>query len=212
MLVKVREVNRNWTTHNHGEKTTVWQPLLNPHFQKTYHYFPCLMSPWKIPLASQACFYLTWPESEKAFPWSVCQKHLEGASLVAQWWRIHLSMWEAQVLSLVQDDCTCPGATKTGRHNYWACTLEPTSCKYWGHVQQLLNPVCPRACAPQQEKPLQWEDCTLQLESSPRLPQLEKSLHNNEDSEKPKKKKTLRWSCLKSELPRVVHVYWGKSG
>ena len=100
----------------------------------------------------------------------------------------------------IQDDCTCPGATKTGRHNYWACTLEPTSCKYWAHVQQLLNPVCPRACAAQQEKPLQWEDRTLQLESSPRLPQLEKSLHNNEDSEKQKKKKktkTLRWSCLK---------------
>ena len=39
----------------------------------------------------------------------------------------------------------------------------------------------PRACALQQEKPLQREAPTLQLESSPYSPQLEKSLHSNED-------------------------------
>ena len=32
-----------------------------------------------------------------------------------------------------------------------------------------------RACAPQREKPLQWEACTPQLESSPCSPQLEKA-------------------------------------
>ena len=37
------------------------------------------------------------------------------------------------------------------------------------------------ACAPQQEKPPQWEAHAPQLESSPCSPQLEKSLHNNKD-------------------------------
>ena len=40
---------------------------------------------------------------------------------------------------------------------------------------QLLKPVNPRACAPQQEKPQQWGACVPQPESSPLLPQLEKS-------------------------------------
>ena len=51
------------------------------------------------------------------------------------------------------------------------------------HASEQLNPVChsywvcvPRACAPQEEKPLKWEPHALQLESSPHLPQLEKSL------------------------------------
>ena len=33
-------------------------------------------------------------------------------------------------------------------------------------MPQLLEPTHPRACALQQEKPLQWEACTLQLQSS----------------------------------------------
>ena len=40
--------------------------------------------------------------------------------------------------------------------------------------QQLLTPPLPRARAPPQEK-------ALQLESSPHLPQLEQSMHSNED-------------------------------
>ena len=60
-----------------------------------------------------------------------------GTSLVAQWLRIHLPMQGTQVRALVWEDPTCRGATKPVRHNYWA------------HV--------PRACAPQQEKPPQWE-------------------------------------------------------
>ena len=51
---------------------------------------------------------------------------------------------------------------------------------------QLLS-LCSRAHAPQ-EKPLQWETLTLQLESSrpPPQPQLEKSLHSNKDLAQPK--------------------------
>ena len=39
---------------------------------------------------------------------------------------------------------------------------------------QLLKPTCSRVHAPQEEKPLHWEVHPTQLESSPRLPQLEK--------------------------------------
>ena len=59
-------------------------------------------------------------------------------------------------------------------HNYWACALEPGSYNYLAHWLQLLKATCPRACAPQQEKTLQWRACTEQLESSPHSPQLEK--------------------------------------
>ena len=44
----------------------------------------------------------------------------------------------------------------------------------------------PRACVPQQEKPLQGEALELQLECSLHLPQLEKSLCRNEDPLQPK--------------------------
>ena len=52
-------------------------------------------------------------------------------------------------------------------HNYWACALEPRSHNYWPYMPQLLKPAQPRACAWQQEKPLQWEACAQQLERSP---------------------------------------------
>ena len=38
----------------------------------------------------------------------------------------------------------------------------------------VTEPACPRPHAVQQEKPLPWETCALQLEKSPFLPQLEK--------------------------------------
>ena len=49
-------------------------------------------------------------------------------------------MQGTQVRALVQEDPTCLGATKSMRHNYWACALEPTSHNYWAHVPQLLKP------------------------------------------------------------------------
>ena len=42
----------------------------------------------------------------------------EGASLVAQWLRICLSMQETQVQALVWEDPTCRGATKPVCHSY----------------------------------------------------------------------------------------------
>ena len=71
------------------------------------------------------------------------------------------------------DTGSSSGATKPVQHNYWACALEPTSHNYWARVPQLLKPV-PRACAPQQEKPPQWEAHAPQ-QSSPRSLQLEEA-------------------------------------
>ena len=58
---------------------------------------------------------------------------------------------------LVWKDSTCDRATKPACCNCWSPTAHP------------------RACVLQQEKPLQWEACVLQLESHARLLQLEKA-------------------------------------
>ena len=58
-----------------------------------------------------------------------------------------------QVQSLIQEDSTCWGAAKPVHHNYWTHALS-------------------------QEKLPQWEARTLQPESSPHLPQLEKGQVN----------------------------------
>ena len=53
-----------------------------------------------------------------------------GASLVAQWLRIHLPMQGTRVQALVREDPTCCGATMPMRHSYRACALEPASHNY----------------------------------------------------------------------------------
>ena len=68
------------------------------------------------------------------------KKSAIGTSLVAQWLRIRLPMQGSQVRSLVREDPMCRGATKPVHHNYWACTLKPTSHNYRAHVPQLLEP------------------------------------------------------------------------
>ena len=67
-------------------------------------------------------------------------------------------------------------------HNYGACDLGLGSHNCWAYYMlQLLKPTLPKAHAPQQERPQQWDVCALHLESSPYLLQLEKSPHSNED-------------------------------
>ena len=90
-----------------------------------------------------------------------------GASLVAQWLRIGLPVQGTRVRALVWEDPTCRGATKPVSHNYWAWALEPTNHNYWAHV--------PRARAPQQEKPPQWEAHAPQQRVAPCSLQLEKA-------------------------------------
>ena len=43
---------------------------------------------------------------------------MAGASLVAQWLRIHLPLQGTRVRALVQEDPTCRGTTKPIHHNY----------------------------------------------------------------------------------------------
>ena len=64
---------------------------------------------------------------------NICKR----AFLVAQWLRICLPMQGTRVRALVWEDPTCRGATSPVSHNYWACACG--------------------VCAPQQERPRQWE-------------------------------------------------------
>ena len=95
------------------------------------------------------------------------------ASLVAQWWKVYLSMQETRVWSLIWEDLTCHGATEHLRHSYWACALDQGSRSRWSP--------CSTA-----EKPPQWEARTRQLDSGPSSLQLEESLCSNEDPAEPK--------------------------
>ena len=58
---------------------------------------------------------------------------------------------------------------------------KPLCHNYWARE--------PRACDQQQEKPLQWEDHALQLESSSHSPQLEKAHEQQQRPSITKKKK-----------------------
>ena len=70
-------------------------------------------------------------------------------------------MQGTRVRALVREDRTCHGATKSLRHNYWACALEAVSHNYWASA--------PRARALQQEKPPQWETRSRQQGVAPAL-------------------------------------------
>ena len=105
---------------------------------------------------------------------------------------VRLPMQGTRVRSLVREDPMCRGATKPMSHNYWACALEPAHHNNWARAPQLLSPRTtttearvPRARAPQQEKPPQWEACAPQ-QSGPRSPQLEKAHGSNKDPTRPK--------------------------
>jgi len=98
---------------------------------------------------------------------AVLDKNDFWASMVAQWWRIHLPMWKTWVQSLVWEGHTCHGATKPVYHNSWACALRVKEPK-------LLSP-----------RALQQETREATTMSSPHLLQLEKSPHSNEDPAQP---------------------------
>ena len=104
-------------------------------------------------------WYHLYMESKKWYKWTHLQNR-NRASLVAQWLRICLPTQGTRVRSLVWEAPTCRRATKPVRHNYWACALEPASHNYWRPRATTTEACTPRACAPQQEKPPQWEACT----------------------------------------------------
>ena len=69
-----------------------------------------------------------------------------GTSLLTQWIRIHLPMWETWIRSMVQKDPTCHRSTKLV------------------HLQQ-MKPVYPKVSMLQHQKPLHWEACAPQWEN-----------------------------------------------
>ena len=90
-------------------------------------------------------------------------------------------MQEARVWSLVQEDPMCNGATKPMGHNYWACALEPGSRIYRVLSPHVLEPV------------------SIQPESSPHLPWLERSLSTavkTQPSQVNKQKTAHDWTAL----------------
>ena len=85
---------------------------------------------------------------------------------MAQWLRIHLPMQGTWVGSWSRKILHAVGS--------WTC------------VPQLLRPACPRACALQQEKPLQREAQALPQESSAHTLHLEKPHAQYKDPSQPK--------------------------
>ena len=95
--------------------------------------------------ASSLSFSITLDDQRNG---RLCLKiKLTRASLVAQWLRVCLPMQGTRVQALVQKDPICCGAAKPVCHNYWARK--------------------PRARAPQQEKPPQWEARAPQRRAAP---------------------------------------------
>ena len=112
------------------------------------------------------------------------------ASLVVQWWRIHLPMQKTQVWSLVQEDSTCLGATKPVYHNYWACALEPGSHNYCAQV-----PYSPYTAT---REDIMMRSLSTAMKNSPYSPQPEKSPSSNWDPAQPKINKVQTLECSKS--------------
>ena len=93
-----------------------------------------------------------------------------GTSFVVQWVRI-------QVWSPVQENSTCPGATKPVQHGYWGHALETMSWNCWAHGPQFLKPRKSRACALKQEdhhneKPAHHSERVARAPQSQRKPTL----------------------------------------
>ena len=110
------------------------------------------------------------------------------ASLVAQWLRICLPIQGTRVRALIWEDPTCRGATKPVSHNYWACASG--------------------ACAPQWERPRQWEARAPWWRVAPAHHSWRKPLHRNEDQTQPKIKKIFFKSQTYTEcIIQSFHFY-----
>ena len=79
-----------------------------------------------------------------------------GASLVAQWWRIHLPLQKTCVQILIQEDPTCLGATTPMHHIYWTWALAPGSYKYWS--PRTLEPTLHNRRSHLNKKPKHWNE------------------------------------------------------
>ena len=126
---------------NSGGICLVGTLLIHPMFSRSTH------SRWRQTSLPSLYLPLTLGNQCSIVCSNSLSNHYPGTSLVVQWLRIRLPMKGTRVGALVRGDPTCHGATKPVCHNYWACT--------------------PRARAPQQEKPTQWEGRALQGRVAP---------------------------------------------
>ena len=104
---------------------------------------------------------------QQTYNTTVCEnlKCTHRASLVAQWLRICLPMQRTRVRALVWEDPTCRGATRPVSHSCWAYASG--------------------ACAPQQERPRQWEARAPRWRVAPACRNWRKPSHRNEDPTQP---------------------------
>ena len=104
------------------------------------------------------CSLANKPDPNSLFHWS---RILEcKTSLVVQWLGVRLPMQGMQVRFLIWEDSTCFGVTKLMHHQLLSLCSRTLQL-------QVLRPASLRACALQQEKPLQWEVQAPQIESNP---------------------------------------------
>ena len=139
----------------------------------------CLTSSVVFPSHKNAglAFIHKWvKEKKKLYQWYLIE-YLNKTSLVVQCIRICPPVQTTWVRSLVQEDPTCYRAAKLVHHNYGDHALQLQilkSARPRAHMSQPLSQhaapseACvPRACALQQEKPLQWEAHALQQRAGP---------------------------------------------
>ena len=140
------------------------QPYKLPHFDAS------ILKYWKLWPKEAACYF--------NFKINIFFGFLGGSVK-----RIPLPMQETWVRSLIWEDPTCHGATKLTHHIYEARALEPRSHNYWAHVWHCSPRALEPGSTPRKATAI---SPPLQLEGSPCSPQLEKSLHSNEDPAQPK--------------------------
>ena len=115
------------------------------------------------------------------------------------------------VRSLVQEDPTCHRATKPVHHNYWACALEPASHNYWSPRDTTTEACVPRARAPRQNKPPQWEARAPQRRVTPTRRNQRKPVCSNEDPTQPKINTYIHKKKNYLEVPEIKVIwYWHK--
>ena len=119
-------------------------------------------------------------------------------------------MQETWIWSLGWEDLIYRGANKPMHRHYWARVPPLLSLCSGAQELQLLKPMLPKACAPQQKEPPRWEAWAPQLERRPCSRQLERARANSRRPSAAKKqtklfhKKRGRKSMLKVGLLPIL--------
>ena len=108
-----------------------------------------------------------------------------GDSLVAWWSRVSLPMQETPVWSLVQEDPTNHGTTKSVHANHWACAIENGSQNCWSPLP--LGPFSATWAATAMRSP------RMSTRELPVLVTTREEAGNNKDPAQPRINKFLNW-------------------